>query len=154
MPVDLGLLPDWASQTRGYRKKSSGAAGSPWTTPLSPSTAAHGSGSRCVPRGLTVGEMRLIEARPRSGSSWTKTREIRVRAPLVHRADGEERRVLTTPSLSRSFGAHLVEFGPTKCHPCTCLGCSLGHALGMGHDYPGPGQQDQESARRSALDDG
>ena len=45
------------------------------------------------------GEMRLTEARPRSGSSWTNTGEIRERVPLKHRADGEARRVPIHPEL-------------------------------------------------------
>ena len=59
------------------------------------------------------GEMRLTEARPRSGSSWTNTGEIRERAPLKHRAEGEARRVPIHPDLVEILHAHLAEFGPT-----------------------------------------
>ena len=45
------------------------------------------------------GEMRLTEARPRSGSSWTNTGEIREKVPLKHRAAGDARRVPIHPEL-------------------------------------------------------
>ena len=58
------------------------------------------------------GEMRLTEARPRSGSNWTNTGEIRERVPLKHRADGEVRRVPIHPELVEILQAHIDEFGP------------------------------------------
>ena len=57
--------------------------------------------------------MRLTEASPRSGSSWTNTGEIRERVPLKHRADGEVRRVPIHPELVQILRAHIDEFGPT-----------------------------------------
>jgi integrase len=58
------------------------------------------------------GEMRLTDARPRSGSNWTNTGEIREQAPLKHRADGEERSVPIHPELVEILQAHLAQFGP------------------------------------------
>lgn len=58
------------------------------------------------------GEMRLTEASPRSGSSWTNTGEIRETVPLKHRAEGDARRVPIHPELVEILRAHLVEFGP------------------------------------------
>jgi integrase len=59
------------------------------------------------------GEMRLTDARPRSGCRWTNTGEIRELSPLKHRADGEERRVPIHPELAEILQTHLAEFGPT-----------------------------------------
>jgi integrase len=58
------------------------------------------------------GEMRLTEARPRSGSSWTNTGEIRERVPLKHRSDGEARRVPIHPDLVEILRTHIDAFGP------------------------------------------
>jgi integrase len=60
-------------------------------------------------------KMRLTDDRPRSGSSWTNTGEIRERVPLNHRADGEVRRVPIHPELVQILRAHIDEYGPT--HP-------------------------------------
>ena len=59
------------------------------------------------------GEMRLTDARPRSGSSWTNTGEIREQAPLKHRAEGEARTVPIHPELVEILRAHLAQFGPS-----------------------------------------
>ena len=66
------------------------------------------------------GEMRLTDARPRSGSSWTNTGEIRERVPLKHRAEGDARRVPIHPELVEILRAHLDEFGPTDPATADC----------------------------------
>ena len=58
------------------------------------------------------GEMELTEARPRSGSMWTNTGEIREQVPLKHRAEGDVRRVPIHPELVEILKAHIAEFGP------------------------------------------
>lgn len=60
------------------------------------------------------GTLWLTDARPRSGSRWTNTGEIREQAPLKHRADGEVRRVPVHPQLVEILSAHLTEFGPAS----------------------------------------
>ena len=58
------------------------------------------------------GELILTAARPRSGSRWTSTGEIRESGPLKHRAEGESRRVPIHPELVDILKAHLATFGP------------------------------------------
>lgn len=56
------------------------------------------------------GELVLTGARPRSGSRWTNTGEIRESRPLKHRAEGESRRVPMHPDLAAILAAHLEQF--------------------------------------------
>jgi integrase len=63
-----------------------------------------------------VGEMRISDARPRSGSRWTNTGEIREQVPLKHWAEGEARRVPIHPDLARILKTHLDQYGPDSPH--------------------------------------
>jgi hypothetical protein len=58
------------------------------------------------------GEMRLIEAGPRSGSSWTNSGEIREKVPPKHRAEGDARHVPVHPDLVTILKAHLTSSAP------------------------------------------
>lgn len=73
------------------------------------------------------GQMQLSEARPRSGSRWTNTGEIREIAPLKHRATGEVRRVPVHPDLVEILRAHIAEFGPSDPDGLLFVGAHAGH---------------------------
>lgn len=60
----------------------------------------------------TWGEVRLTEARPRSGSMWTNTGEIHEQGPLKHRAAGQARTAPIHPELVEILQAHIAKYGP------------------------------------------
>lgn len=60
------------------------------------------------------GELLLTASRPRAGSRWTNSGEIRESSPLKHRAEGDSRRVPVHPELAEILAAHLDEFGPSS----------------------------------------